>query len=754
MQRQVSESATPGAEQETLLSTDYVLYSSDQGDGGILAIKEEEVDGGIELFAITELQNSSPVLDFCVQEPTLPGRDSLYLCSGLKQEGSLKRVRSGILAESSGSGGNQFFAGATGLWNVKENRDDAFDSFLVVSFVQSTTLMRTGDGGSLEDISTNCGLDLTQATVSAGRLKDGMLFQAHRTGVIAVDPRQAQAGRESVAIPHAICMLKSQEEQYKMLVGLRDGSVSQACSFESEQEEQVSRPSYIFIVDHHDMQLVTVDEMRKYNYQTMALGLTPRRILDITCKRLLLIACVGDGFPFASSTLLLIDPQRASSEPGLETQHIVAEFSLKQGEAVYCLVEWRIPRPNRSDAVYICVGTGLFSPTGSEVSAATPKTGRLVVLSVKQSKKADRKARKFEMDLRWAMSMPAPVFAISPYMNMKLLISNGPVLKLLALDLERKTARAARIVSDCIALSPEFAVGIDMSGGIFGLGYSRNDPNCQHSLVDRFSFHMGEVANRIRLAKVWPADERSLAGISLSQQQLDQDHEMRKARTWTSSQLLGQGSSLNPNAREPTPPSSGALASWILLPWTTYDHALLSTHNPAPSQLTQSLASGRVSSQALIACTLTGSILGFWRLKPAVYQILSSLQSTLQDSYECRPVAGNVHGHYRSLLAPALHTVDGDLLGQFFQLEHVQQVQLLQRSLGLDRMVEEWALQSGMSDADRSWMGSSLRGAQTTRMLRSECAVHAHAVQNQVWCRTAGFIGHIISYLQSLDWHQ
>ncbi|KAF9983925.1 hypothetical protein BGZ75_004515 [Mortierella antarctica] len=98
--RQVLVEPTSGAEQETTLSTDYVLYSSDQGDGGILAIKEEE-DGGIELFAITELQNSSPVLDFCVQEPILPGRDSLYVCSGMKQEGSLKRVRSGIPAESS-----------------------------------------------------------------------------------------------------------------------------------------------------------------------------------------------------------------------------------------------------------------------------------------------------------------------------------------------------------------------------------------------------------------------------------------------------------------------------------------------------------------------------------------------------------------------------------------------------------------------------------------------------------------------------
>ncbi|KAF9961554.1 hypothetical protein BGZ72_003160 [Mortierella alpina] len=533
--RQVTvEPSASGAERETMLSTDYVLYSSDQGDGGILAIKEEE-DGGIELFAITELQSSSPVLDFCAQEPTLPGRDSLYVCSGLKQEGSLKRVRSGIPAESSGSGGNQFFAGATGLWNVKENQEDGFDSFLVVSFVQSTTLMKTGDGGSLEDISESCGLDLTQATVSAGRLKNGTIFQAHRTGVIAVDPRQgtryswsstdgvitsaywakentlvlgqissgessllvlelvssagmdglqaqdhqfkvvsakplsaeptaihcwqktsnsmeteqageqrldifccvgtlepavivyqltqeglwdlyneslAQAGRESVAIPHAICILKDQEDCHKILVGLRDGSViaydwnhsaqhqslsaiergmcsprlfklgvlpvkfvfshgatlsqalilsdnlwqasfdhelqiqpilfdsevSQACSFGSGEEDQVSRPSYIFIVDHHDMQLVTLDGARKYNYQTMALGQTPRRILDITSKRLLLTACVGDGFPFAPSTLLLIDPQRASNEPGSETQHIVAEFSLKQGEAVYCLV--------------------------------------------------------------------------------------------------------------------------------------------------------------------------------------------------------------------------------------------------------------------------------------------------------------------------------------------------------------------------------------------------------------------------------
>ncbi|KAG0010172.1 hypothetical protein BGZ82_003569, partial [Podila clonocystis] len=276
----------------------------------------------------------------------------------------------------------------------------------------------------------------------------------------------AQAGRESATIPHSICVLQNHEKHRKMLVGLRDGNiisydwtmtsntisgsvrssrkmtnprlfklgvmpvkfihscqesisralivsdrlwqasyvhdfevhpvlfdseVSQACSFQTPDVEAGSPGSFVFIVDHHDMQLASLDKMEK-----------------------------------------------ASSEESPD-QHVVAEFPLKTGEAVYSLAEWKIPRPGKSDAVYICVGTGQFSPTGSELSAAAPKTGRLVVLSIKQSKKQDRKNRKFELDLRWAMAMSAPVFAISPFMDMKLLISNGPMLKLLALELEKKT---------------------------------------------------------------------------------------------------------------------------------------------------------------------------------------------------------------------------------------------------------------------------------------------------------------------------
>lgn len=42
--------------------------------------------------------------------------------------------------------------------------------------------------GEFEDISYHCGLELSQATIAAGRLMDGAIFQVHRAGVVVVCP--------------------------------------------------------------------------------------------------------------------------------------------------------------------------------------------------------------------------------------------------------------------------------------------------------------------------------------------------------------------------------------------------------------------------------------------------------------------------------------------------------------------------------------------------------------------------------------
>ncbi|KAF9413302.1 hypothetical protein BGZ94_000778 [Podila epigama] len=479
------------------------------------------------------------------------------------------------------------------------------------------------------------------------------------------------------------------------------------------------------------------------------------------------------------------------------------------------------------------------------MSAAAPKSGRLVVLSIKQSKKGDKRTRKFELDLRWAMAMSAPVFAISPFMEMKLLVSNGPMLKLLALDLEKKTlveragyrerwpifqistqgsmictgsrregisfyeyrvdensgdvstaervvflksSPSARMVADCLAISPEFAVGTDLSGGIFGIGYSKDDPSCQHSLVERFSFYVGEVMHRIRLAKTWPSEERSLAGITLSQRVDERKSGENDMDTTTNGGGHGDGAIALSQATQSTltEPSKNVLSSggqasdggggggtlqlggvpasslWIVRPWmpskmlaatprfhltapiTDEDMAIVATRQGFTSMTTletstttaatttttttttvtsitatstgattsgattmttsSSLSQSETtklplpSTQALVASTLTGGVYGFWLLDKRVYQILTTLQEQLQVSEICRPLLGNQHSHFRSLSAPVLSTVDGDLLERFLELDHGQQVEAVERSVGLVRWVDEWVASRGLSN--------------------------------------------------------
>ncbi|KAG9072646.1 hypothetical protein KI688_000417 [Linnemannia hyalina] len=870
--RSVHQRAESGPDQP--LHTDFLLYSSDHGNGSILSVKEEE-EGTIGVFAVSELLNDAPVLDFCADEPALPGRDSLFACSGMKSEGCIKRVRSGILVESSGSSGHQLFAGATGVWNVKAKRKDLFDSFLVVSFIKSTKLMRVSEqgdkcewtprdgvltsaswakegtlvlgqissGGSslivlelgqnsddskakakgkVESAShsfrvitlksmnaepttihcwtesspvqpeTELGDISTEVLCCVGTLEPAIyVFRMHQELIEEIYTESFAQRREDVAVPHSIAVLRNGEGLQRILVGLRNGSVvvyewnrlrhpdllhsslsmperimslprkfdlgimpvkfaysdepllsrtlilsdkiwqasfdnefevqlilfdnevSEACAFEYQDSEYPTRPGFVFIVDHQDLQLVTLEGKRKYDSQTLPLGHTPRRLLDITSKGLMLAASVGNGFPFAVSVLQLIDPARVSSEPGSEMQHVVAELSIKQGEGVFYLAEWKLP-----SKVLICVGTGIFSPTGAAASAASPRTGRLLILSIKHSK-----SQGYSLVEELAMDMSLPVFAISPFLDNKILVSSGPTLKLFALSssenslVEKATARerwpivqissqgkmiitgsrgesinfyeyeagsgehsfdklrffrsarSARQVSDCLAISPELAVGVDLSGSIFGVGYTPGVVDRQYSLVDQFSFHMGEIVNRIRLAKLWLDDGRSLTGVPMP-------HSVLKDTASPASTALIR------------PPSFVSLLKpFILIPWSPFDNSESYTDITTSTTKTPS-----PSSQALIGYSIVGSIIGIWRLSPPLYDILKALQQVMATFYDSRPVLGPSHGVYRSQNQPtkAFHTIDGDLIDRFLALDHAVQIEVVDYAIRLEGMIEEW----------------------------------------------------------------
>ncbi|KAG0266980.1 hypothetical protein DFQ27_009257 [Actinomortierella ambigua] len=979
----------------TVYSTDYLLYSNEQGDGGLLAVQEERE--GVNLYAVVEgIANSSPLLDFCVREPSIPGRDCLYACCGMREEGRVLRIRTGVPTEGSGSLSHPSLAGTVGLWGFARREADKVDAFLVMSFVQSTKIMLNGEGGRTYTYESKGEVVVAADLVAPGLIILGTISEGHQSvlkflrlvqkdgdgmtasiesssfaslevfstislreemtticcwssaPVVEVANHQegasmtryccigtlepslvvfriddkgvrevyreslAQDRRDRVTIPQALAIVEApvdpsadaRKRTFKMLVGLRDGTmlaygwhpptsnhssrpsssssssttsstarmlsapqlfkigilpvkfvsssssssssttmacgssvlvladriwkaqmrsnrleidavlldgeVSHACSFryvepDSEEEKDdgeaekgkmkadspkgaaSSASCFAFLVNRRNLQLVTVGQRRAFNYDSLVvLGETPRRVLDITSKKLMLVATVGNKFPMDESRLRLMDPEEvvaaaAGSMPSAEDEdrimveedvsgatapppsqqqqpYTMPEFRLRKGEMVCSMVEWRIPRANKADAVYICIGTAQFSTastgTGGEKSSlGAPKSGRLVALSIKQNKKAERKDRKFEMELRWAMVMQAPVFAISPFMDKSLLVSVGSHLKLLALDLAKKTlvekasyrerwpishitssgryiftgsrkesitmyeyqpssgdrpvelqflksARTAKMISDCHALSNDLVVAADISGGVFGAGYVETDASCQHSLRDEFAFHLGEVISRIRIAKLWPcSSERSMRGLVLSQ-----DHSGGKSQ-----ELLSQSTCLDIML---PPITFQKMARWTMVPWAASIQLLPPSQRSSPP--TDDLISSDALPQALVACSHVGSIWGFWRIQPAVYPVLLRLQQTMQTWHHSRPILGQAHDRFRSISGPMTNVIDGELVLQLLDLELVLQLEAVKQSVGLWEHLQQWLLEKcGLSEEERQVFDDYARALST-----------------------------------------
>lgn len=214
--------------------------------------------------------------------------------------------------------------------------------------------------------------------------------------------------------------------------------------------------------------------------------------------------------------------------------------------------------------------------------------------------------------------------------------------------------------------------------------------------MDQFSFNVGEIVNRIRLAKLWLDDGRSLSGVP----------------------FLGrpavEGATLLAPVLARPPSFASLLKPYILIPWSPFQNGELSNNNddehcPSSSQSFTDVTTMRTtatspkkphpSSQALIGYSVVGSIIGFWRLDPQLYDILKALQQVMTTYYETRPVLGAGHGAYRrSQPTKAFHTIDGDLIDRFLGLEHVVQIDVVDRAIRLEGMIEEWIRNSDVDN--------------------------------------------------------
>ncbi|KAG0237958.1 hypothetical protein BGW42_008058 [Actinomortierella wolfii] len=108
------------------------------------------------------------------------------------------------------------------------------------------------------------------------------------------------------------------------------------------------------------------------------------------------------------------------------------------------------------------------------------------------------------------------------------------------------------------------------------------------------------------------------------------------------------------------------------------------------------------SPQALVACSHLGSIWGFWRLQPSVYQALHRLQEILQTLYHTRPILGQEHDRFRSISGPMENVIDGELVLQFLDLELVLQLEAIEQSAGtVESYLRQWVESVPMTAEER-----------------------------------------------------
>ncbi|KAH7280408.1 hypothetical protein KP509_37G065800 [Ceratopteris richardii] len=171
----------------------FLLALAEMGDGQVLYMKNANIS-----YRST-IENISPILDFSLADYHRERQDQMFACTGAGLEGSLRVIHNGVSVEKLISTG-PMYDGVTGLWTMKFHREDAFHSFLVLSFVEETRVLSVGL--SFNDITDDVGFNSCSSTLACGWIEDGWVAQickdevrvcaptmgAHEKGMAALSP--------------------------------------------------------------------------------------------------------------------------------------------------------------------------------------------------------------------------------------------------------------------------------------------------------------------------------------------------------------------------------------------------------------------------------------------------------------------------------------------------------------------------------------------------------------------------------------
>ncbi|VVB07861.1 unnamed protein product [Arabis nemorensis] len=125
-----------------------VFVGSSYGDSQLVKLNLHPDAKGSYVEVLERYINLGPIVDFCVVDLERQGQGQVVTCSGAFKDGSLRIVRNGIGINEQASVELQ---GIKGMWSLKSSIDEAFDTFLVVSFISETRILAMNLEDELEE---------------------------------------------------------------------------------------------------------------------------------------------------------------------------------------------------------------------------------------------------------------------------------------------------------------------------------------------------------------------------------------------------------------------------------------------------------------------------------------------------------------------------------------------------------------------------------------------------------------------------
>ncbi|CAO3569563.1 unnamed protein product [Mortierella alpina] len=173
------------------LDNDHVFVGSHLGDSQLVLLHTEPDEQGEYVEVMETFTNIAPVTDFEVVDLEGQGQGQIVACSGAFKDGSLRIVRNGVGINDRAV---LELPGIKGLWSLKESLEATSEDTLVMSFLNSTRVVRVTPDSEMVQEEMEGFLNESQ-TLLCGNVKANLLLQVTPESVrLIAPPNHIQAG--------------------------------------------------------------------------------------------------------------------------------------------------------------------------------------------------------------------------------------------------------------------------------------------------------------------------------------------------------------------------------------------------------------------------------------------------------------------------------------------------------------------------------------------------------------------------------